>query len=336
MTPWDDSMYGFHLDGGALRGRLVRLGAALDDLLGWQDQPPLVKTMLGEMAVLAAALAGGLKYDGVFTLQTSGDGPVSTLMADVTSTGDVRAVARVDRDRLDAVLRAAGRDPDDASLDGVGLRALLGRGHLAFTVDQGPGTERYQGITALVDGGLTDCVAHYFEQSEQLPTVLRTAALRTPGADQGARDGDGEGGWRAGCVLVQRMPADAGGRDDAKALDAWETAGVLLGTLGAGELLDPALSVDRIVHRLFHGERLVPGETRPLRFGCRCSREKVEAVLSQFSPSDAAGMLQDDGLARVTCQFCGAHYTFSIQDLDALTGQGDPGRSGDGDASGPA
>jgi len=315
MTPWDDTIHGFHLDGGALRGRLVRLGGALDDLLGWQNQPPAVQALLAETAVLAAALAGGLKYDGVFTLQTSGDGPVSTLMADVTSTGDVRAVARVDGDRLAEALRGdeSGDGPDRALANG---RALLGEGHLAFTVDQGPGTERYQGITALVDGSLADCVGHYFDQSEQLPTVVRTAVRRVPGAS------GGQDGWRAGCLLLQRMPTEAGGRDDDQARDAWETAGVLLETLGSEEMLDPALTPDRIAHRLFHAEGLVPGETRSLRFGCRCSREKVEAALSRFSRRELVGMAEEDGRVVVTCQFCGADYAFSDPDLDALTAKG--------------
>ncbi len=325
MSPWNDSIHGFYLDGGALRGRLVRLGGALDDLLGWQDQPAVVEALLAETTVLAAALAGGLKFDGVFTLQTSGDGPVPTLMADITSTGDVRAVARVDRDRLAAALRAVGSGLDDERPVALNPRALVGGGHLAFTVDQGPGTERYQGITALVDGTLSDCVSHYFHQSEQLPTVVRTAAHRAPVTASDA------GGWRAGCVLLQRMPVEAGGRDDAAARDAWETAGVLLDTLGEDELLDPALTPGRILHRLFHGEGLVPGETRPLRFGCRCSRDKVEAALARFSRADLADMVQDDGMVRVTCQFCGADYTFSNQALDALSGEGPPGGdSGDG------
>ncbi|SDE41967.1 Hsp33 family molecular chaperone HslO [Rhodospira trueperi] len=304
QTPWDDTAYGFHLAGGLMRGRLVRLGAALDDLLGRHDWPPVVNALLAETAVLAVALARGLKYEGVFTLQTSGDGPVSTLMADVTSPGDVRAVARLDRERLDALLAEHGAAA-------VGLPLLLGRGHLAFTVDQGPGTERYQGITELTGDSLARSVEHYFRQSEQLPTVVLSAARQDPAL-----------GWRAGCVLVQRMPPEAGGRDGAEAADAWETAGVLLDTLGADELLDSALTPERIVHRLFHGESLVPGETWPLRFGCRCSREKVMAALSRFSRAEMETMKQDDGVLTASCQFCAAHYTFDDGDLDALAGDG--------------
>jgi molecular chaperone Hsp33 len=304
QTPWDDSAYGFHLAGGLMRGRLVRLGAALDDLLGRHDWPSVVSALLAETAVLAVALARGLKYEGVFTLQTSGDGPVSTLMADVTSTGDVRAVARLDREHLDALLSEHGETA-------IGLPLLLGRGHLAFTVDQGPGSKRYQGITELTGDSLARSVEHYFRQSEQLPTVVLSAARHDPAL-----------GWRAGCVLVQRMPPEAGGRDGAEAADAWETAGVLLDTLGADELLDPALTPERIVHRLFHGESLVPGETWPLRFGCRCSRDKVAAALSRFSRAELETMKQDDGVLTASCQFCAAHYTFEDSDLDALTGDG--------------
>ncbi|MQX36621.1 Hsp33 family molecular chaperone HslO [Roseospira navarrensis] len=287
-----------------MRGRLVRLGGALDDLLGRHDHPPAVQALLAETTVLAAALAGGLKYEGVFTLQTSSDGAVPTLMADVTSTGDVRAVARVDQERLDNLLKDA---PDgDAP-----MTALLGRGHMAFTVDQGPRTERYQGITDLTGTTLAQAVEHYFRQSEQLPTLVLSAARRDPAAAPGA-------GWQAGCLLVQRMPPEAGGRDGSDAADSWETADVLLRTLGPDELLSPALSPDRIVHRLFHGEDLVPGETRPLRFGCRCSREKIESALRRFPRAELDAMKQEDGHVTASCQFCAAHYTFDDTDLDAL------------------
>ncbi|MBB4286349.1 Hsp33 family molecular chaperone HslO [Roseospira goensis] len=320
QTPWDDTLYGFHLAGGLVRGRLVRMGSALDDLLSRHDYPPVVNTLVAETTVLAVALAGGLKYDGVFTLQTSSGGPIPTLMADVTSTGDVRAVARLDRDRLDAVLAGQGPQADAGDAAAIGLPALLGRGHVAFTVDQGPGTERYQGITELVGATLADSVEHYFRQSEQLPTVMLSAARRDPAE-----------GWRGGCVLLQRMPPEAGGREGPAAEDAWQTAGVLLDSLGADELLDPALTPERIVHRLFHGEALVPGETRPLRFGCRCSREKVEAALGRFPRAELENMKQDDGLVTASCQFCAAHYTFSDNDLDALASDRDAP-----DAPGPA
>lgn len=305
QTPWDDSLFGFHLSGGLTRGRVARLGHTLDEVLARHaEQPEPVRRLLAETALLAVALAGGLKYEGVFTFQVSADGPVHTLMADVTSTGDLRAVCRVERERLAdavAVVEQGGDQP----------RALLGRGHVAFTVDQGPRTERYQGITELTAGPLSVAVEHYFAQSEQLATRVRAAAA--PGPD---------GTWRGGCLLIQRMPPESGGRNDTAANDAWETAGVLLDTLEAAELLDPGLTPARLAHRLFHGESLVPGETRPLRFGCRCSREKLAAVLARYPRAELDRLKQDDGLVSASCQFCGAHYTFGDADLDDLAAHG--------------
>lgn len=300
-TPWDDSIYGFHLAGGLMRGRVVRLGHALDDLLGRQHQPEAVGLLLVETVVLATALAGGLKYEGVFTFQVSADGPIHTLMADVTSTGDVRAVARMERDRLAEILG------DGTPTRPEARRALLGRGHVAFTVDQGPHSRPYQGITELMAGPLSASVEHYFDQSEQLPTRLIAAAGR-----------DDAGGWHGGCLLIQRMPPEAGGRGGAAADDAWETAGVLLETLSDQELLNPALTPERLAHRLFHAEGLAPGDTRPLRFGCRCSREKLAGVLARYPRAELESLKQDDGQVTASCQFCGAHYTFRDQDLDAL------------------
>src|SRR5262249_37578585 len=148
--------------------------------------PPAVSTLLAEAMVSAVALACGLKYDGIFTLQTQGDGPVHMLVTDVTSDGGLRACAKFDADRLAAEVghtRAGGHAPH-----------LLGGGHLAFTVDQGPDTERYQGIVELSGGGLTDSIHHYFRQSEQLESALKVAVARPPEGSDGP--------WTAAALVI--------------------------------------------------------------------------------------------------------------------------------------
>src|SRR5579875_430592 len=146
----DDIVQPFQVDPFRLRGRLVRLGPLLDRILTRHDYPAPVAAMLGEAIALAVSLSGALKYDGIFTLQTKGDGPVRLLVADVTASGDVRGYAQFDAARL------AQAAPTKAPVP-----TLLGAGYLAFTVDQGEDTERYQGLVELVGATLADCAHHY-------------------------------------------------------------------------------------------------------------------------------------------------------------------------------
>jgi molecular chaperone Hsp33 len=185
----DDVIQPFQLDPFALRGRLVRLGPTVDRILAQHDYPKPVATLLGEAITLAVLLAGALKYDGVFTLQTKGDGPVRLLVADVKTDGAVRGYAQYDATRLGDIEQ--GDDGESPSVP-----ELLGSGYIAFTVDQGDDTERYQGIVSITGSTLAECAQHYFRQSEQLQAGLKLAVGRT---------GE-EGTWRAGGLMLQRVP----------------------------------------------------------------------------------------------------------------------------------
>lgn len=290
----DDILLPFSVGGGAVRGRMVRLGAALDTLLDGHGYPEPVARLLGETVALAAALAGGLKYQGVFTLQAQGKGAVSLLVADVTSAGALRAYARFDALRLGAA--------------GTSVPELLGDGYLAFTVDQGADTDRYQGIVELSGDTLADCAELYFRQSEQLPTAVKLTAAH-------------DGGWNAAAVLIQRMPAAAGNspiltHDEAE--DGWRRAGLLLGTVTPAEMLDPALEPARLLHRLYHAEMLRTFEAKPLEARCRCSRDKVEGALKSFPADEVRGLEDEHGHVVVTCEFCRTDYVFGRADLAAL------------------
>ncbi len=291
----------FQIDAGAFRGRLIRMGPAFGKIIGGHGYPPPVAAMVGEAAALAAALSGMLKYEGIFSLQIRGDGPIAMIVVDAASNGDMRAYARFDDGRL---MLADGK--------GAGsVPHLLGAGYLAFTVDQGADTDRYQGIVELIGMDLGACARHYFLHSEQLETAIRLA-VRLPG-------GDGAGGDAAALVL-QRMPVASGApiltADEAD--EAWRTARILLDSLREEELLDAGLSPDRLLYRLFHGEGLQVFEARPLRARCRCSRGRVDATLRSFPRAELEEMRQEDGLIVVTCEFCKNRYTFDAGGLDAL------------------
>jgi molecular chaperone Hsp33 len=186
----DDLVQPFQIDAPGLRGRLVRLGASVDEVLSRHDYPEPVAHLLGETLALTAALSGALKYDGVFSLQTKGDGPIRMMVADITSQGAMRGYAAFDEQALAGALGPGAGAPISAPVP-----RLLGRGHLAFTVDQGPDTERYQGIVELSGSTLADCAHHYFRQSEQLQAGIRLACGRTAAPDGSTR-------WRAGALML--------------------------------------------------------------------------------------------------------------------------------------
>lgn len=292
-----DLQVSFLIDGGAARGRLIRLGDAIDRILAGHDYPPLVARLLGETVVLAAGLAGGLKFDGIFTLQVQGSGPISLLVADVTSEGHLRGYARFDAERLADV-------ENDASLP-----RLLGQGYMAFTVDQGPNTDRYQGIVELVGTGLADCAQEYFKQSEQIPTTIILAA-RPPQSGLG---------WRAGGLILQRMPAGtpaAHSGEDAE--DEWRRAVILLASTRVDELLDGALEPERLLYRLYHAEDLQLYEAHDLEARCRCSRDRVSTTLKSFARDEIESLATETGQVVVTCEYCKATYSFDQDDLDRL------------------
>lgn len=290
-----DLVQPFQLELANVRGRAVRLGAVLDEILSRHNYPPEVEQLVAEAVIATVLLASLLKYDGIFTLQAKGDGPVPLLVADVTSAGDVRAYARFDADRL-----RSGDVPENG---------LLGRGYLAFTVDQPASDERYQGIVALT-GSITESLAHYFEQSEQLLTAVELAARRYPD------------GWRAGAVLLQRLPEDDAGRVQkpvGEDEEDWRRATILLGSVADVELLDRTLHLNSLLYRLFHEERVRVFAPSLVRRGCRCSAERVEMVLSSI-PRVELDDLKIDGIVVVVCDFCSDSYRFDEAALDKLYG----------------
>ena len=292
--PLDDLVQPFHVDALGVGGRVVRLGPMLGEIVAAHGYPPAVRSLLAQTVVLAAALASVLKYDGVFTLQIQGDGPVGLVMADVTSDGDMRGYAKYDAERL-----AALEDAENGSVP-----TLMGSGYLSFTVDQGPDTDRYQGITELTGATLADCAHDYFRQSEQIETAILLAFEDDPLA--------------AGAIMVQRLPqARAQSGEDAE--EGWRRAVILMSSLTARELLNPKIDTHRLLHRLYHQDGVRVTEPRPVRQSCRCSRERVARTLRSFPKAEIQD-LAEDGRVTVTCEFCGRAYLFDEQEIDALYG----------------
>jgi molecular chaperone Hsp33 len=312
----DDLVLPFAVDALDARGRVVRLGAAIDAILGRHDYPDAVARVVGEAAALTVLLGASLKFSGSFQLQTKSDGPLEMLVVDFDAPDRIRACARFDRERVTAL--------------GVGARSaeLLGTGILAMTIDQGPDTSRYQGVVALEGQGLEEAAHQYFRQSEQIPTRVRLAV-----AEQFK---GGRRAYRAGGLLAQFLPrsperarqADLHPGDipeghppqeikPAVEDDAWVEAKALVDTVEDHELVDPEVSSERLLYRLFHerGVRVFGGQN--VREACRCSRQRIMGMMRRFNQKDRHDMVGDNGRIEVTCEFCSRKYDLDPAEIEA-------------------
>jgi molecular chaperone Hsp33 len=293
----DNLLRPFQLEQSALRGRLVRLGDLVDRVLTRHDYPEPVSRLLGELFVLAATLAGGLKFQGTFSLQVRSAGPVSLMIADCTNDGAMRGYAKFDAARVAEALQA-------------NLRDLLGDGQLVLTVDQSEHGQAYQGIVELDGDTLTECMQAYFRQSEQLKTGLKIAVDRVEEGSQRR--------WRAGGIMVQRLAEQVAEGREAQMEEDWRRTMLLLGSATEGELVDPHLAPERLLLRLFHEEGVRVFQPLGLCFRCRCSRRRVEVMLRRFPADDLDDMKQADGDLVVTCEFCNSAFRFGEAELARL------------------
>ncbi len=311
----DDAVLPFAVEALDMRGRLARLGPALDAILTRHAYPEPVARLLGEAAALTVLLGTALKIEGRFQLQTRTDGVVDMLVVDFDAPDRLRAFARFDEARLAA----------RPALTQVERSALLGRGHLAFTIEQGAESARYQGVAPIEGGSLEQAARLYFQQSEQIPTFIRLAAgqMLTP---TGAS-------WRAGGLLAQFLPHSPERRRtaDLHPGDApeghvspewtedenWTEAQALAATVEDHELLDPGLSSADLAYRLFHERGVMAFPAQSLREACRCSDERIETMLRNFSQAERDDMVGDDGLIGVTCEFCSTLRRYKPGDFSA-------------------
>ncbi len=317
-TSVDDTVLPFAVEALELRGRVVRLGPAVDLILRRHDYPAPVAKLLGEAIVLTVLLGSVLKFEGRFILQTQSDGPVRMLVVDYTTPGKVRALAGFDKERVAAATAAGKDDPG----------ALIGHGHLAMTIDQGPDTSRYQGLVALEGKDLEHAAHEYFLRSEQIPTRVRLAI-----GEEFSAAADGlRRRWRAGGILLQFLPQaperarqgdlDPGDAPEGTPLhvvaedDAWVEGRSLFATVEDVELIDPAVSAERLLYRLFHERGVRVFRSRALTAECSCSRQGVANMLASFSQEDRDHMVKD-GVITVTCEFCSSTYVFEPGEVRA-------------------
>ena len=291
-----DEAVGFTLPERSARGRLVRLGPLLDEVLSAHNYPAPIARILSEALVLTALLGAMLKEaGGQLTVQAQTEAGIIDLLVCDYKAGEVRGYVRFDSGRLAA----------EASLPS--LFALFGKGYLAITFDQAVTGERYQGIVPLEGGNLAEAAQHFYSQSEQIPSLVRLAVDDT--------------GHVAGGILLQHLPEGEEGRDRLHTrLDhpEWEHVRILAETIRANELVDPTLALTSLLWRLFHEEAEVRVlEGIPLTKGCRCSPEYVREVIARFGPEERRAMVDADGLISVDCEFCSRVFPIRPGELDA-------------------
>ncbi|MEJ2031386.1 MAG: Hsp33 family molecular chaperone HslO, partial [Maritimibacter sp.] len=309
---WDDTVLPFQLDRSDIRGRVVRLDGALDEILAQHHYPPAIERLVAEAAILTAMIGPAIKLRWKLSLQIRGDGPARLIATDYYAPakegepGRIRAYASYDADKL---------DPNGDAFQQIGT------GYFAVLIDQGEGNTPYSGMTPIAGTALADCAQTYFAQSEQLPTRFALTFGKEPD------------GWRAGGVMLQKMPAvpariaeedeaNSGGLmtpaqmlGDEDEIENWERANILLTSVKEDELIGPAVQPTQMLVRLFHEERPRVFDPHPIHFGCTCTETRVRDSLAMYSQKDIAHMVTEEGIVTADCQFCGAHYEFDPKTL---------------------
>jgi molecular chaperone Hsp33 len=306
----DDAVVPFQVDALDARGRAVQLSGVLDGILGRHNYPEPVAKLVAEMVVLAVILGTSLKFDGKFILQTKSDGPVELLVADFRTPDAVRAYARFDEARLAEAVAEGKVSPEE----------LLGTGILAMTVDQGEFTQRYQGIVQLDGSSLEEVAKTYFRQSEQIPTDVRLATAKLM---ERMESGEVKSSWRAGGIIAQFLPESSermrtpdlpggdgdNGDNEFSHDDSWVEVQALMTTIAPAELVDPQVSVELLLYRLFNERGVTAYPPTKVFDRCSCSRENIHGVLAGFTAQEIEDSIEDSKIS-VACEFCSTTYVF--------------------------
>ncbi|KZK85296.1 33 kDa chaperonin [Pseudovibrio sp. Ad13] len=305
-----DAVVPFAVEALDVRGRVINMGPVLNSMLARHKYPAPVNKLLSEAIVLTAMLGSTLKFEGRLTLQAQTDGAVSTLVVDFNAPDGLRAMAQFSEEKAAEIAANDGFKPDH----------LLGKGHLAFTIDQGVHTSRYQGIVVLNGTTLEEAAHEYFQKSEQIPTFVRLGVAEVLTK---AEEGGADHSWAAGGIMVQFLPqsldrlkqadihpGDAPEGHEAHEIDeddAWVEARSLVETVKDDELIDPSLTVEGLLYRLFHERGASVFSPQVMADKCTCSEEKITAMMQNFSEADKTEM-KAEGTVHIKCDFCSKDY----------------------------
>lgn len=291
-----DKTHRFLFDNTDIRGQITTLKQSYQQVLANQNLPEELLPILGEFVAAAALLSETLKFEGILTLQVRGDGNVPLIMTEATHQGHVRGLLKISS----LLKNDENGHPKGILFDTTSLRSLVGNGVLTLTIDPTQG-HRYQGVVPLEGNNLQDCLSHYFEQSEQLPTRIWLFA-------------DGK---HCGGLMLQSLPAQTV-KDTAQRKELWQTTIQFANTLMSNELFE--LEHDAILYRLFNELSCRVFPPRDIHFHCSCSRDRSENAISSLNRNDAYALLKEQGKISIDCQFCGQAYAFDKKDIERIFG----------------
>lgn len=274
----------FLIENTDIRGEMVTLTSSYLETIANHKYPKAVSELLGQFLAAGVLLGSTLKFDGRLVLQARGDGQLSLMMAEYTSAGQIRGIARF---------------PETP--DGIEFSDLTGKGSLVITVDSKRG-KPYQGVVALEADSLAQCLQDYFRQSEQLGSWIMLASNASS----------------VSAIMLQQLPAQLQKDADIRA-EQWQNAIQLAQTLRKDELLN--LDNQTILHRLFHEHELRLLDPREISYQCSCTRERTARALLAIGQSEVDSIVAEQGGVAINCEFCGTEYNFGPGEVDLLFGK---------------
>ncbi len=302
---YSDFIQPFLIDHSSIRGRLVRVSGVLDSILNAHNYPLPVSLLLAEQIVIACMLSATLDKEGILTVQAKGDGAARFIVVDVMAGGTIRGYAEVDEEKLEKAISGTGKRRHNIS-------EILGKGHLAVTLDEGNSRQRYQGIVELAGETISDAFRGYFLRSQQGEISVKVA-VKAPDKRKGK--------WQAGGIIIERMPISGGKRlelSNEEQDDIWSRTKLFMQTLKDREMLDPGVTPQNLLYRLFNEDGVWVYKLQPVQAGCRCSRTRIRAVLRSIPKEELLAAL-DDGKMSVNCQFCNKTEVFTRADIQRLS-----------------
>lgn len=282
MTFQGDELNRYLFDDLHVRGELVQLNNSYQSILANHNYPKGVQELLGELVAATCLLTATIKFEGEIALQLQGDGPLGYIAINGNNKQEMRAIAKI-------------VEPTEA----VGLVDLVGKGNMVITIRPENG-EAYQGVVAIEHDTVAECLAHYFEVSEQIPTKLWLFT--------------NEDNSQAGGALVQLLPD---GEDKEKQLNDFEHLCQLTNTIKGDELF--SLNANDLLYRLYHQEEVRIFDPQSVSYKCSCSKEKCLSAISQIEPSEIKSILAEQGSVSMTCDYCQTTYAFGEVELSQFT-----------------
>ena len=258
---------------------------------------PTATAALGRSLMACSMMGNQLKgEDNSLTLQIRGDGPLGGITCVSDSQGNVRGY--VVHPQADVARKQEGK---------LDVGAAVGEGSLTVIKDLGM-RDPYVGSIALVSGEIAEDVTAYFAESEQIPTACALGVLVQGGSSEVLT---------AGGYLIQLLPG-AGEDTIDKVERGLQRVGYVTGHLKQGK---SALELIRDVLGEFEIEVL---ETCPVEYRCYCSRERVVRALISMGTQEMKNLIEEQGQAEMTCQFCDRIYRFNQEELEEILKQMQP------------